>query len=204
MNKKTIVVILLLCTALSMGCLEEKEQTYVQESIDKIKINETVLEPEIIAIKSVNVDYNNLVMKIINEGDYPVDNLIVGFIDVRMVASKNHHFYWSDFEAFDNAFYGNGDDVFMLLYDTLEYGKTSYEDEDFSDKINLPYCAHIETEIYQDYVGTLEPNEIYESTSIQSIWNENVHSYGISEISVTYLKIVWSDDDGNILIHDVW
>ena len=201
-----IVAMLILCTALSVGCLEEEAQTYVQNPvIEKPTVNKTepIPEPKI-TIKSVNVDRSNIIIKILNEGESSVDNLMVGFVDVRMVASKNHHFYWSDFEEFDNAFYSNIDDIYMLLYGTLEYGKASYEDDDFSERINLPYCAHIEAEVYQDYVGTLKPNEIYESTSIQSIWDEDTYSYGISDITVTYLKVVWSDNDGKIVIHDIW
>ena len=201
-----VVTMLLLCATLGMGCLEEKEeQTYVQELSEELDVNKTkpILEPKI-TIKSVNVDYNNIVIKVVNEGDCPVNDLMVGFVDVRMVASKNHHFYWNDFKEFDNAFHGNADDIFMLLHGTLEYGKASYEDEDFSEDIFLPYCAHIETKIYKDYVGTLKPNEIYESISIQSTWDEDSYSYGISDITVTYLKVVWSDNNGNIIIHDVW
>lgn len=42
MNKKIVVAILLLCAVLSMGCLEEEEQIYVQEVVEE----SVVLEPE--------------------------------------------------------------------------------------------------------------------------------------------------------------
>lgn len=204
MNKNLIVVFLLLCASFSMGCLEE-EQTSVEESVEELTINETesIPEPEI-TIKSVNVNRNNIIMKIVNEGNYPVDNLMVGIVTVKMVASEHYRFYRSDFEGFDIAMYGNSDDLFMLLNGTLKYSKTSYEDDDFSGEIDLPWYIHIETKLYQDYVGTLEPNEMYETTSIQVVCTEDASILDFTDKIYTYVKVVWSDNDGNITIHSIW
>lgn len=205
MNKKTIVVILLLCTALSMGCLEEEEQTYVQESVDKIKINETILEPEIITIKSVNTNDDNIVIKVRNEGNNSVDNLMVGYIEVKLNARENFFLNYYDIDNFDNSL--TYDDMDMLINDTLIDGKTLYKYHEFSTDVDIGAYAYVTTSKDSDYIGKLESGEVYESSSIESgqfidysaYWNNQVKS-----CTVNYYKIVWSDNNGNIIIHDAW
>lgn len=165
MNKKIVVAILLLCAALSMGCLEEEEQTYVQEVVEEPEINETILEPAKLVIKSIKADDEGIVFKIKNEGQLPAEDIYFAMIGIDYHPVYDENLRWhhniSDEECDEliNGVIRNND--FKL--NTFDYGRTTIKRID-GENINVSgEPLHLVPLLYKDYIDVINSGEMIES-----------------------------------------
>lgn len=202
MKLMILVLILSACLILSIGCVDEtSEKVDLSQNLS----NETMTpEVEIITIKSVNTDNDNIIIKIKNEGNVPVDDLMVGYVEIKLNAVENSYLYSYNVNEFKDSL--TFTDAQMLINNSLFSNRNLFEKDEFTESVIMGDYAYVTTSIYGDYVGTLEPNEMYESTKIEAgefIEYKYYRSGQINSCTSNFIKVVWSDGEKKKL-HDTW
>lgn len=196
MNKKIVVAILLLCAALSMGCIDQTVDTPVnvfveepeKEQITSI-LEETTLEPAKLVIKSIKVEDEGIVTKIKNEGELPAEDIYFAIIGIDYHPSYDENLKWnhniSDTECLNliNGVIRNNN--FKL--NTSDYGRyLTKKPQNSNDYINVSgEPLNLVPNVYRDYLDIIEPGETIES-NMMLYWDH-----------VRYIKVIY-DGDYNI------
>ena len=183
---KIMVLIILTCAVLSMGCLNDSEETI--ESIDEVILtNKSSLEPANLVIKSIKIEDEGVVTKIKNTGELPAEDIYFAMIGIDYHPSYDENLKWnysiSNNECIELIDGVIRDNDFSL--NTSFYGRY-VKKEVYGEDINVSgEPLHLKPNLYKDYLGVIKPGEVIESNMFL-YWDHD-----------RYIKVLY-DDEYNI------
>jgi hypothetical protein len=199
-----IVTMLLLCAALSIGCVDDTAKT--TEPTERLQVEvsnnnsstqhaiSTDLGPAKLVIKSIKAEDEGIVFKIKNEGESPAEGMYFAMIGIDYNPRFDENLKWhhniSDSECnelINGAIRSN--DFELNTYDSgRSIQKRVQNPNNPHDYIKVNVSGeplHLMPVVYRDYLEGIEPDEIVES-NFYVYWDHD-----------RYIKVIY-DEDYNI------